>query len=404
MSKIKLTTRTFRVFFSLFLLIVLSRGFFQLFLEKKQAFLIQVIVILVFLFFSLVTFKIKLKIKYFYSQIILLSFFIISIIVSILLTKHFKNGGAPIFYSFIMLFLTFALIFISSLATNKYGFIDFGKIFITIIIILFAVSIYEQLTLFLMPGAWWHGYQVRPASLTGSKQHYSIIMALLSLLTFQYWLSLKQKKYLFGAIIGFVAVLLSLSRSGAMILVIAFFFYFFHYLYSVRKIKISLKLFFFLFLGLILVLIPLFIYTDLSYFFERVVSSIDANSPGNGGRIDSWITAIVMISESHTFVFGEYTGVVTNSTRTLTNTKSFVVESGVLQMIINFGFLGFFSFYLILLNIYTRIKGTHIFLLVLLFSALISTAVYQSIETIPFIMLLSIIPLVSDDIKTKQLA
>jgi len=100
---------------------------------------------------------------------------------------------------------------------------------------------------------------------------------------------------------------------------------------------------------------------------------------------------------------GQYTGVVTNATRTVTSTKSFVVESGVLQMILNFGLIGFLAFYMILFNVYSRIIKKHVFLYFVFFSCLCSTIVYQSIETIPFIILFSLLPLISMNINTLKL-
>ena len=131
-----------------------------------------------------------------------------------------------------------------------------------------------------------------------------------------------------------------------------------------------------------------------------MLSSIDTKSAGNGERVKAWFRGIDMILTSNNVIFGQYTGLVTNATRTVTNSKSFVVESGTLQMLLNFGVIGFLSFYLILFNIYSRIKKNQVFLFFVLFSFLCSTIVYQSIETIPFIVLVSLIPLVSNNIKT----
>jgi hypothetical protein len=396
MLKIKLHS-IYKVFFFLFLFTVVSRGFFELYFDKKIAFLIQVLGILTFIVISLLFFKVKLELKYFSLQLRLFTVFFISALLSIIITISLNNGGAPFFYSGVMFFLAVSLIFISSFNFNKFRILNIGKMILLLILILFSVGLYEQLTDTLMPGAWWYENKVRPASLTGSKQHYSIILSILTLFIFQYWLILKDKKYLFGFIIGVAGVLLSLSRSGAMILVLAFFPFIFYKIYFIYLIKVSLKWLVFSIFFLIIIIISSLLFFDLGFFLERTLSSLDTKSAGNGQRIEAWIKGLNMISSSN-ILFGEYTGVVTNSTRTITKTDSFVVESGTLQMIINFGIIGFLAFYSILFILYSRINKNTYFLLLTLFSCLISTIVYQSIETIPFIILLSLIPSISNDI------
>lgn len=402
MLKIKLHT-IFRVFFFFFFFVIVSRGFFELFFEKKTAFLVQVAAIIVFIIFSTTIFKVKLVAKYLSIQTLFLLVFIFAAFFSSIITVSLNNGGAPFFYSAIMCFLALVSIIISSLNINKFKRLDIGKMSVFLIIILFGVSIYEQITKTLMPGAWWLGNIVRPASLTGSKQHYAIILAILTLFVFQYWLSLKRRIYLFGFAFGVIGVFLSLTRSGAMILILAFLPFIGYKLYINYLIKINSKFLFFLVFGLGSILIFSIFYFDLEFFFNRIISSVNTKSAGNGERVKAWLRGFDLMLNSNNLLLGQYTGVVTNSTRTITNSKSFVVESGTLQMILNFGLIGFLSFYFILFNICSRIKKQHVFLFFVFFSCLCSTIVYQSIETIPFIVLFSLIPLISINIKMLSL-
>jgi len=399
MIKIK-TFKIYKFLFLCFLLICVSRGFFELYFEKKTAFIIQVLTICAFMLISVLIFRIKLSARYFVGQTYFLAVFIFAVIISIFMTMMMDNGGAPIFYSGIMSFLSISFIVISSLSFDNKGFLNVGPKIVFVILLLFGVSLYEQLSDTLMPGAWWIGPTVRPASLTGSKQHYSIIVAILSLYLFQYWLILKNSFYLLGFGIGVIAVFLSLSRSGSMILVFAFIPFFIYKLYSIRVIKVNLKWILITLIALTMVIVPLF-FVDFEFFWKRVLSSIDTKAAGNGDRLKSWALGMDLILSSN-ILFGEYTGVITNSTRTITNIKSFVVESGTLQTILNFGLIGFISFYSILFNVHSKIKKGHTFLLITLFSCLLSTMVYQSIETIPFIILLSLIPIISSDIEKSR--
>jgi hypothetical protein len=398
MAKIK-TNIIYKLFFFIFLFTVVSRGFFELFLEKKVAFFIQVFIISFFIFINLLYFKVKFSAKYFSIQLLFFSAFIFSAFISSIITIYLENGGAPFFYSGIMSFLGFTFILLSSFKINKTWEIDIGKTIIFLVLILFGVAIYEQLSNTLMPGAWWIGKTVRPASLTGSKQHYAIILAILSLYLFQYWLTLKKNIYLIVFLIGVTGVFLSLTRSGAMIIILAFLPYLCFKFYQKNLIKIKIKVLFYLLFVLIFTIILGIYYFDLQFFFDRILSALNTKSAGNGDRVKAWLIGIDLLLTSNNILFGQYTGVITNATRTVTNTKSFVVESGTLQMLLNFGVVGFTSFYFILINIFSRIKKNHTFLYFVLFSCLCSTIVYQSIEVIPFIILLSLLSIISNNIK-----
>lgn len=400
MIKIKLNS-LYKVLLFSFLFIIVGRGFFELFFEKKTAFLIQVFAILTFIFFGLSFYKLRVNLKYLYLQVLIFLTFTFISIVSIMLTIYFDNGGAPIFYTLIMLFLLACYILISSFNVKFNKELNIGNMLLILILLLVSTALYEQLTNFLMPGAWWYHGKVRPSSLTGSKQHYSIILSILTLYIFQYWVSLKRKKYLLGFFVGILGVVLSLTRSGAMILVLALFPYFIYNSFYTRTIKINRRVLITVLLLLLFFSVFAIFYFDINFFLERIISSISTTSPGNDERIVAWLLGIKMLFNTN-LLFGEYTGLVTNAVRTVTSADSFVVESGVLQMILNYGFLGFFAFYLSLGILYVRIGKDHKTLLFSFFACLISTTVYQSIETIPFIVLLSLIPLISNDIKLSS--
>ena len=209
----------------------------------------------------------------------------------------------------------------------------------------------------------------------------------------------KKNIYLIVFLIGVTGVFLSLTRSGAMIIILAFLPYLCFKFYQKNLINIKIKALFYLSFVLIFTIILGIYYFDLQFFFDRILSALNTKSAGNGDRVKAWLIGIDLLLTSNNILFGQYTGVITNATRTVTNTKSFVVESGTLQMLLNFGVVGFTSFYFILINIFSRIKKNHTFLYFVLFSCLCSTIVYQSIEVIPFIILLSLLSIISNNIK-----
>ncbi|WP_353661244.1 hypothetical protein [Hydrogenimonas sp. SS33] len=385
--------KIYNIIIFIFLFIIVSRGLFELIINKKIAFLVQVLAIILFLLFMYINKKIKVHKFYFYINSFYLSLFIIIMLLSAFYTYTFNIRGAPFFYTMIVLFLLITYLLISALCFKNFNNINLDNIVIFLILILICVAIYEQYYGFHMPGAANYFPWVRPASLTGSKQHYSIILSILTLIIFQYWIILKKSKYLLISIIGSLGVIFSLTRSGAFIIMLTIGIYILlKMLYDgINPYKTLLVILFIFIISYIF-----YAYKDDIIFIERILSSFNTNSPGNSDRVKSWLLAITIIGNSNLLI-GEWTGIVTNATRTITGEYSFVVESGPLQMILNFGFIGFILFYIILFTSYVRIK--FLFFKSILIACLLSTAVYQSIETIPFMVLIAMLPIFSQHLQ-----
>jgi hypothetical protein len=129
----------------------------------------------------------------------------------------------------------------------------------------------------------------------------------------------------------------------------------------------------------------------------RMFSALDTASAGNSLRVQRWIFGLNSWLESP-IIFGWWTGIITNSTNRLTDTSSFVVESGVLQQLLNFGLIGTMCFYWLLLSQLFSIDKHHLWLKSALIAGILETFIYQSIETIPFMITITIIPFVSQSL------
>lgn len=395
MYKIKTSKIVFYLYFMI-LLITVGRGGLELIFAKKIAFVIQAssIVFLLGAMFSMS--KLKLSVRNLQILSIPLLLFIISVFISGIFTVLRHGPGAILFYSTVMIYLSGIFFAFNVIQLNLKN-INLGNIIAVLIFILVVIASFEQYYKIPMPGAANYNGLIRPSSITGSKQHYSIILSLLSLFALQYFVNSRKKLFLITSLIGISGVILSLTRSGVMILVLALCFYIFKkYVFGSTKFKAkSLEALLFIFSLLIIFL--LIFHNEIPY-IERIFSSVDVNSAGNSERVASWIKGIKLIRDSN-ILFGEYNGIVTNATRTMTSNFSFVVESGVLQLILNFGVIGMLAYYFIISSGLLIIFKKHLILQSTIVAAILSTFVYQSIEVIPFIVLLSIVPSISKNIR-----
>ena len=118
-------------------------------------------------------------------------------------------------------------------------------------------------------------------------------------------------------------------------------------------------------------------------FWERLSSSFDEKGVGNDERINAWRHGVEVFSDSELW-FGSNFGGATNLTSNLIGVESYVVESGVIQNLINFGIVGTLVFFLFFayMYFYSRERIFRFFLLAFFFQSF----VYQSTEVLPFIL------------------
>jgi hypothetical protein len=263
-------------------------------------------------------------------------------------------------------------------------------------ITLVFLSVLETRRYISLPGETWFYLAIRPASLTGSYLHYPIVVSLLAFIIIEWFFVKKQIIYLLGGALCWIAPIIAMSRSGSFISIFSMIVYIFINLrtHFIRSLFVIL-------IGAVSVLFILAIPKDnvgensWTTRALRLVTAMNTSAEGNEGRIDSWVQGINQWEKTNLLV-GEKTGIVTNSTANMVEKEtSFIVESGILQQLLNFGLVGLVLFYAILMNFYFYIDKKHLFLRSVFLAGLCQTVFYQSIEVVAFMVILLMLPWVS---------
>ena len=389
----------YSLFFFLSFFIITNRGVLELIFDKQISYFIQAAIWALYILSLHINsdFKYKMNLK---LQIVILSsiLYIASMLISSIITYHNKSFGYLWIYLLVSFYFLFLLISSSSVNTIISNKVNYS---ISISIVTLYISIFgflEQLSIInTMPGSWHVLGLIRPSSTFGSMQHYAITTAMLSFVNMEFYMTMKNKFYLFIASISALASLFSFTRSGAMIILIGLCIYFIFIFYnSILTFKISKINFYILFFTTLLILFVMFYFYE-SKLIERIFSSLDTNELGNSFRINAWMNGLSLWFDSN-ILFGSYTGYITNSTNRLSSGLSYVVESSFVQQLLNFGLFGTVSFYSLLIMQYFLINEHHIFLKSCVISSILQTLVFQSIETIPFMVIITIIPLLSNNL------
>lgn len=382
------------------LFILCSRGLIEIMTDKRLAYLIQVVSVTIFQL-SLIDFP-KIKLNSGYKKTLML--FIIFIIVAILsyiytlITTNFDGGWL---YIIINIYLTFLMMINRSIIIEKSRLIRYDIIISIMIFILSLVAFLQQnagLLLFLPGQTYTFGSRIRPSSLTGSYLHYPIVLVLLGFLMLQIFVFSKKRIHCIFSLIAFMMCILSFSRSGAFILFATIGIWFLAKFKKINKIKlkkvISMPIF------LVFIAIILYYAKDTLY-VERIVSSFSSHSPGNDIRIIRWKYALKSFFNTN-IIIGEFTGLITNTTSNFNLiSDNTVVESGLLQQLLNFGLLGTISYYMLFIEVTRNINKNSLWLKYAFIASVLQTFVYQSIEVLPFMFILCMFPQVSEFVVGK---
>ncbi|SOE00369.1 O-antigen ligase family protein [Blastococcus haudaquaticus] len=320
---------------------------------------------------------------------------IIVFVTSSIVTAMGPTGSSGLVYVIVMTFYLGLFWAFSSFRFAHIGYWINSSTLAAITITIVIVALFQQYTSLFgyLPGNDTFsvaGY-IRPASITGSYLHYPLALAVLLFPLFQYSARRSTISFLVGAI-GTVALVLSLSRSGLLILIGGCLVWL-----LVRRAWVpfaTLSLFF-----AVLALLP--VTWSQNAYLERVLDAGSLSASGNTGRVALWQQGWEMWLDSPLLV-GGYVGVVTNAASNLGGGSGIIVESGLLQQMLNFGLLGAGLFYLVLLSGTRRIDRSHAWLISGLIAAAVESVFYQSIEVLPYMALLSVYPAVSDSIRTGR--
>lgn len=230
------------------------------------------------------------------------------------------------------------------------------------------------------------GGLVRPSGLSGSFLHYPLFIALTFFVFAQLWSIHRRAIHGLLATVFAVAVVASLSRSGAMILILGVA----ALLITARSGKQLMRLIF----ATASILLALFLGMGNSIYFSRIVSSVDLEAGGNSARVTSWLSALELWAESP-IIIGGYTGMYTNITQNFGEASSGVVESGLLQQLVSVGLVGAILYYALMVGAILAVNNRHSWLRAGMVGALLETFVYQSVEVVPFMVLFLLMPVIS---------
>ena len=226
--------------------------------------------------------------------------------------------------------------------------------------------------------------QVRPAGLTGSYLHYPLVLSVLAILLVGAWMRHRRPVPLVCAGVAVAGVLLSYSRSGMMILALTLVF---ALLFSRT---VSTRLATLLVVGLVVAAVLLFLQG--SPVLDRALSALDLESSGNAGRVAQWAAGFETWSRSP-LLLGSHTGLVTNITRNFGGVSFGVVESSLLQQLLNLGIVGAVATYWLLLAVVRAVPTADVWVRAGAAACVAQTVIYQFVEVLPFVTLLAILPL-----------
>ncbi|WP_157421557.1 hypothetical protein [Agromyces sp. Leaf222] len=230
------------------------------------------------------------------------------------------------------------------------------------------------------------GDQARPSGLTGSYLHYPLVLAVMGIVVFGAWRRRGSAILLCATGLAVFGILASYSRSGMMILAFTI------------VIAVSTGRTMATKVASVLALVVAWTFISLAFsenpVLVRALSALDLSSAGNSGRVRQWTDAMGSWFDSP-LLFGSYTGLVTNISRNFGGSFSLgVVESSLLQQLLNLGIVGTVATYWLLGAVVRAVPVRDIWVRAGVSACILQTLIYQSIEVLPYVALLAIVPLV----------
>ncbi len=375
-------------FFTLAILGICSRGLFQIFVGKNIAYAVQALLIISFIVVLLLRSQAKAAPHQLRNLLILIQFAVTAFI-SASITEGPSSREILIYIS-VMCFLAFLLFFFNSLTFTFQPTNAPGKILVAFAFISVTVAFLQQYqSLELFPGndLGTFGTITRPAALTGSFLHYPLVTALFTFIFIGLHGQTHKKIYLVAALVSVIGTLSSYSRSGMVLTLVGFTFGLLLTHGISRRFRVIATSG-----ASALALLVLFPIQGLG---ERFLSIFDSGGAGNAGRMDAWITAFERWLNSPILV-GSYTSRHSNITANLAHlAETGSVESSVFQLLLSFGLLGLLSYYGLIFATLQASSTSSVWFRAGILGAIAQSLFYQSIEVLPFVSLLALVPFIS---------
>jgi hypothetical protein len=375
------------------LMATVSRGFLEFLLSKNFGYAVQLSVVLAFIVALLIFGQPRARpgTKWLVGAAYV---FLVTALISTWISAMVEGISYAGTYVLVTFFFAATLVLFSCVRFQAAKRINFGATLSTVGLLLFVVASAQQFAGFaLLPGSdrGTFGSLTRPASLTGSYLHYPLAEALIGIVLLGIAAQRSQIRFTLAGLVMLGGVAMSLSRSGIVIVFVAI-------AAGVLLSKtLAARLRNTLVVGILalaaLVLLP----SDL--FVARILSIFDDEGAGNEIRLSIWGRVLSLWGDSP-LIFGSHTGQFTNVTANIATTASAtfigVAESGVLQMLISFGLLGLISYYALMIGTVQAAPTSPPWFRAAAIGAIAQSAVYQSIEVFPFMVIFAMIPLIAD--------
>ncbi len=385
--------------FGIAIVVASTRGVFEALLDRTIAYLIQIILICVpILLIEYRSRRIDPKRRFFSKSSPSAEFFwvILLSVASVLVTTAVK-GTTGLQYLLVLIFTWFLLTFATQQIrrpTLDYRFCFWISTLSATVLGL--VGLLQQLLIFPLelPG-YTNLYDViRPPSLTASYLHYPLVIAIATCncyVAVTTGIRLAVIPMIFLAMVTFG----SFSRSGMLILFAAFGL---SMLANRKQATRSLGIFAGIFV--LIIILGTQLDSDTLSILDRLTSSIDIKSTGNDIRYGFWLEALKMLSPLNLLV-GSYFGLVTNSAPDNIRDIYGVVESSPLQQILNIGFVGTIIYYHTFYRLIHGFSKHDHFSKYILAAAAVQSLFYQSIEVIPFLVMIITTAVLSSSLRNE---
>lgn len=230
------------------------------------------------------------------------------------------------------------------------------------------------------------GSVLRPASLTGSFLHYPIVCAVIAFVLIGIGAQTKRPIYVVFGAIAMLGVAVSLSRSGILILGVGLV----AAMVLAGRIGAMLKIA----MSIAAVAAVSSLLFPIGPLIDRTLSIFNSDGAGDATRIHIWAATIDKWLASP-IVVGSHTGEYSNITANLAGIAGGVTESGLLQLLVSFGVLGMVAYYLLMLGTISALPKAPPWFVAVALACIVQSAVYQSIEVLPFMVLFSMLPAIA---------
>ncbi|CAB3704238.1 hypothetical protein [Paraburkholderia rhynchosiae] len=373
-----------------------SRGVLEFVIGKDAAYLIQVggIVVLLICFVSPSALAAYFRREGTWPLGCILGI-VFTVVLSIVVTLA-QTGQFGFTYLFVFVFTIF--VYFYSVSNYRKRFIRPNVAYAGVVLIALieaGIAVAQQRGSFPidLPGTTYGFDNLRVPSLTGSYLHYPLFVSIVASLCGARYLVHKKVMSGLACAVLTACIFSALSRSGMLIIMGMFALAFIQE--PIRFLTRNAKL---IIAGLAACMAILVLggaggdggNSVTSVGTDRMIGAANLQSDGNDGRTEAWDKAVALALPVNA-IAGSYFGLVTNAASDSVKNEFGIVESSLLQQVLNVGVLGTIFYFGLLISV-TKLVSRRSKIALCVLAALFQSLFYQSIEVIPFVFVLMTLP------------